>query len=171
MTGYLKVWLCKAPSHGDHGGGERPGDADGGEELGDVGRQAEWNRTIGVQLSGGVVDVEAEVRDVELPCVLERIKVNIKSPIKKTALIWGRRGVTKQAQAWKNAAVIDLTAPDTVTHQTISSGTSIIPSSALLSSLLLLPTDLNIYSQVSSISLHLWARGMLHKQGKISSLI
>lgn len=46
------------------------------------------------------------------------------------------------------AAVIDLRAPDTITHQTISNGTSIIPNSVLLSSPLLLPADLNIYSQV-----------------------
>lgn len=46
------------------------------------------------------------------------------------------------------AAVIDLPASDTATHQTIISGTSIIPNSVLLSSPLLLPADLNIYSQV-----------------------
>lgn len=68
---YLKVWLRKASRHRDHGGGERPRDADGGEELGDVWRQAKWNRPVGVQLAAGVVDVKAEIRDVQLPCVLE----------------------------------------------------------------------------------------------------
>lgn len=46
------------------------------------------------------------------------------------------------------AAVIDLPAPDTIAHQTISDGTSIIPNSVPLSSPLLLPADLNLYSQV-----------------------
>lgn len=68
---YLKVWLCKASSHSDHGGGEWAGDTDGGQELGDVRRQAERNGAVGVQITCGIVDVEAEVRDVELPRVLK----------------------------------------------------------------------------------------------------
>lgn len=86
---YLKVGLCKAPRHRDHGGSERPRDADGGEELRDVGRQPEWNWPVGIQFSGGVIDVEAEVRDVQLPRVLEGMRAKIKSQVisQKTALI------------------------------------------------------------------------------------
>lgn len=136
VRSYLKVRLCKASRHRDHGGGERPRDANGGEELRDVWRQAKWNWPIGVQLSSGVVDVKAEVRDVQLPCVLECIKETIKSQVIQLSrkLLSSReaRGVTKQAQTGKMAAVIDLPAPGTVTHQTIISGTSIIPNSVLL---------------------------------------
>lgn len=71
QTGYLEVWLCETSRHGDHGGGQRTGDSDGGQELRDVWRQAERNRTIGVQVACGVVDVEAEVGHVELPRVLK----------------------------------------------------------------------------------------------------
>lgn len=70
-SSYLEVRLCEASRHGDHGGRERTGDADGGQELRDVRRQAERNRSIGVQVAGGVVDVEAEVGDIQLACVLE----------------------------------------------------------------------------------------------------
>lgn len=71
---YLEVRLREASSHGDHGGGERAGDPDGGQELGDVGRQAERNRAVSVQIARGVVDVEAEVGDVQLPRVLKTEK-------------------------------------------------------------------------------------------------
>lgn len=67
---HLEVGLSEAAGHGDHGGGERPRDADAGEELGDVWRQAEWHGPVGVQVARGVVDVEAEVGDVELARVL-----------------------------------------------------------------------------------------------------
>lgn len=95
---YLKVRLRKASCHRDHGGGERPRDANGGEELRDVWRQAKWNRPIGVQLTGGVVDVKAEIRDIQLPCVLECIKVKMKSRyshFKETALISRSKGSHK----------------------------------------------------------------------------
>ena len=68
---HLKVGLREAARHGDHGGGERARHADGGQELGDVGRQPEGHGPVGVQVARGVVDVEAEVGDVELPRVLE----------------------------------------------------------------------------------------------------
>lgn len=71
QTSYLKVWLCKASCHGNHGGSQRTGDADGGQELGDVWRQAERNGAISVQVACGVVDVEAEIGDVQLSCVLK----------------------------------------------------------------------------------------------------
>lgn len=71
QTWHLKVWLCKAPSHSDHRGGEWARDADGGQELRDVWRQAEWNGAISIQVTCGVIDVEAEVRNVELSCVLK----------------------------------------------------------------------------------------------------
>lgn len=74
QTSYLKVWLRKASRHGDHGSGERAGDADSGQELRDVRRQAERNGPIGVKVARGVVDVEAEVGDVQLPGVLMRLK-------------------------------------------------------------------------------------------------
>ncbi len=80
QTSYLKVWLCEASCHGNHGGGEWAGDADGGEELRDVWRQAEGDRTISIQVACGVVDVEAEVGDVQLSCVLKnenRVKVKV----------------------------------------------------------------------------------------------
>lgn len=78
----------------------------------------------------------------------EKIKSKVIHLSRKLLSSKEARGVTKQAQTGKMAAVIDLLAPDTVTHQTIISGTSIIPNSVLRSSLLLLPADLNIYSQV-----------------------
>lgn len=71
QTSYLEVGLRKTPCHGDHGGGQRTRDADGGQELWDVWRQAKRNRAIGVQVTRGVVDVEAEVGHVELPSVLK----------------------------------------------------------------------------------------------------
>lgn len=71
QTSYLKVWLCEASCHSNHGGGEWAGDADGGQELWDVWRQAERNRTISVQVARGIVDVEAEVGDIQFSCVLQ----------------------------------------------------------------------------------------------------
>lgn len=55
---------------------------------------------------------------------------------------------TKQAHTNKMAAVIDPRALDTLTCQTISSRTSIIPYSLPLPSPPSLPADLNIYSRV-----------------------
>lgn len=78
QTSYLKVWLCKAPCHGNHGSSEWTGDTDGGQELRDVWCQAEWNGAISVQVACGVIDVEAEVGDVQLSCVLKSIKVKVK---------------------------------------------------------------------------------------------
>lgn len=68
---YLEVGLREAARHGDHGGSERARDADGGQELGDVRRQAEGNGAVGIQVTRGVVDVKAEVGDIEFPGVLE----------------------------------------------------------------------------------------------------
>lgn len=70
---YLEVRLREASCHGNHGGGERARDADGGQELGDVRREAKGNRAIGVQVARGVVDVEAEIRDVQLACILKTV--------------------------------------------------------------------------------------------------
>ncbi len=72
QTSYLKVWLRKASCHCDHGGSEWSRDANSGQELGDVWRQAERDGTISVQVACGVVNVEAEVGDVQLSCVLKQ---------------------------------------------------------------------------------------------------
>lgn len=82
----LKVWLCEASSHGNHGGGERAGDPDGGQELGDVRRQAERDGPVGVQVACGVVDVEAEVGDVQLAGVLEAEGVKYKLQVLQTSV-------------------------------------------------------------------------------------
>lgn len=68
---YLEVRLCKASRHSNHGGRERPGDTDGGQELGDVWRQAERNGTVGVQVACSIVNVEPEVGDIQFSCVLK----------------------------------------------------------------------------------------------------
>lgn len=70
-TNYLKVGLCETSRHSDHGGGERAGDPDGGQELRDVWRQAEWNGSVSIQVACGVIYVEAEVRHIQLACVLK----------------------------------------------------------------------------------------------------
>lgn len=67
---HLEVGLCEASSHGDHGGGEWPGDTDSGQELRDVRSQTEGNGPISVQVACGVVDIEAEVGDIQFPSVL-----------------------------------------------------------------------------------------------------
>lgn len=73
QTSYLKVWLCETSRHGDHGGSKRTRDTDGGQELRDVWCQAEWNGTVSIQVACGVVDVKAEVGDIQLPRVLKCI--------------------------------------------------------------------------------------------------
>lgn len=80
-TSYLKVWLCKASCHSDHRGSEWTRDTDGGQELRNVRCQAERNRAIGIQIARGVVDVEAEVGDIQLPRVLKSIMVKIKAQV------------------------------------------------------------------------------------------
>jgi len=60
----LEVWLCKAASHCNHGGGQRAGHPNGGEEFRDVWCEPEWHRAIGVQISCSIVDVEAEIGHV-----------------------------------------------------------------------------------------------------------
>lgn len=76
---HLKVWLCEASRHSDHGGGQWAGDADGGQELGDVWSQAERNGAVGIQVACCVVDIKAEVGDVQFSCVLEAEDGNKKS--------------------------------------------------------------------------------------------
>lgn len=71
---YLEVGLCEASRHSNHGGGERTRDADGGQELGDVWGQAKRDGAVGVQVACGVVDVKAEVRDVQLARVLKTLR-------------------------------------------------------------------------------------------------
>lgn len=79
QTSYLKVGLRKTSRHSDHGSSERTGDANGGQELRDVRRQAERNGPIGVKVACGIVDVEAEVGDVQLPGVLMSMEIKARS--------------------------------------------------------------------------------------------
>lgn len=73
---YLKVGLCKAASHSNHGSSEGARHTDGGQELRDVGGQAERNRPVGIQITSGIVYVKTEVRNIELPCVLLKTHQN-----------------------------------------------------------------------------------------------
>lgn len=68
---HLEVGLGEAAGDGDHGRGQRAGDANGGQKLGDVGREAERDRAVGIQVPGGVVYVKAEVGHVQLAGVLK----------------------------------------------------------------------------------------------------
>lgn len=69
---YLEVRLSKAARHCNHRSSEGSGHADGGQELRDVWGQPERNGPVGIQITGGIINIEAEVRDVELSCVLLR---------------------------------------------------------------------------------------------------
>lgn len=68
---YLKVWLCKATCHSDHGSGQRPRDTNSCQKFRDVGSQTEWNRAISIQVPCGIIYVETKVGDVQLACVLK----------------------------------------------------------------------------------------------------
>lgn len=58
---YLEVRLSKATCYRYHGSRERSRYADGGQELRDVGRQSEGNGPVGIKITCGVINIEAEV--------------------------------------------------------------------------------------------------------------
>jgi len=47
----LVRWIDEAASCHQHGRSQRPRDADDRQELGNVWRQSEWDRTIGIQFT------------------------------------------------------------------------------------------------------------------------
>lgn len=67
---HLEVGLCKAPCNSNHGGRQRARDPDGGQELRNVGREAERDWTVRVQVPSCIVYVESEVSHIQLACVL-----------------------------------------------------------------------------------------------------
>lgn len=70
IVAYLEVGLGEAPGHGDHGGRQRAGDADGGQEFGNVGGEAERDGAVGIQVSGCVVYIKPKVGHIQFASVL-----------------------------------------------------------------------------------------------------
>lgn len=61
IQAYLEVRLSKAARNCYHGSREGSGYADCSQELGDVGRQPEGDRAVGIQVTSGIINIKAEV--------------------------------------------------------------------------------------------------------------